>query len=225
MATITSAQDGDWNTASTWNSGTVPTSADDVYIDHVVTFGAINMTAANIYIRNGSLYYNPTFSLSTEVKLTVNKIWMFRKLNDTRKVRLDGVRLELTTPSISAEGSGESLPPTTGITNISEVSIFDDPGAMGFSAQMQDQKPEGCAVAYARKVSNGVRYMTITWRIRADKPIAIGQLYRMAENPYQVLVSTYSGVIKGYIEAITPIDSVGKEYRAFRISVAEGPSE
>ena len=58
--------------------------------------------------------------------------------------------------------------------------------------------------------------------IRKDKGNKIGLLYRMAELPFQVLAVTNSAIIKGYIEAITPVDSVGKEYRSFRISIAEG---
>ena len=224
MVQTISVQDGDWNTGSTWNTGQVPTSYDDVYIDHTVTIGGnYNVVAYNIYVRNGSLINDPQYDqINYQQKMTVNRFELVRKLNDDRVVRLDGINLILAVPCISSDGSGDGYPTTTHIINDSGVSIIDDPGVMGFSAQMQDIKPEGCARAYARKVSNAVRYMTITWHIKSDHALEMGRLYRMAESPYQVLVSTYSGVIKGYIESITPVDSVGKEYRSFRIMVAEG---
>lgn len=42
---ITTAQNGPWSTASTWNGGVVPTSSQDVIINHTVTSGAITRDA------------------------------------------------------------------------------------------------------------------------------------------------------------------------------------
>ena len=225
MATINSAQAGDWNTASTWDSGTVPTLADSVVIKHAVTIKA-NASASSITIdTGGSLAPASDWTMTTKATLMVASIIMNRVLSDTRTVRLDGITLILTTPSITSIGSDSTYPYTYGATETANTVIIDDPGAMGYTAQMRDIKPEGCVRAYSEKAGNAVRYMTLTIRIKADRCDIIGQLYRMAEGPYQVLASTYSGVIKGYIEAITPVDSVGKEYRAFRISIAEGPSQ
>ena len=221
MSTITSVQDGDWNTASTWG-GTVPTASDTAVIDHRVTIST-NATADVIEIRNGSLISAPTWNMSSKITLTAGRIIMDRKLIDSRTVRLDGITLNLTTPSLSCIGSGDGQPATASIVWTQGQVLIDDPGVIGHTAQLRDEKPEGCARAYAEKVSNGVRYITALVQIKADLGYIMGQLYRMAESPYQVLISTHSTVLKGFIEAITPTDSTGKEFRAFRVSIAEGP--
>lgn len=225
MATITSAQDGDWNDGTTWTGGSVPVAGDYVMINHAVTLNA-NATAGTIYIVNGSLTTADTWTMQTDATLTCDYLEMYRKLEDTRKVRLDGINLRITYPSLTAIKSSDSFPYTVGvISTLYKSVIIDDPGMPAYTAKMQDIGPEGCARAYARKVSNGVRYMNINVHIKNSYGHIMGQLYRMAENPFQVLAVTNSAVIKGHIEAITPLDSVGKEYRSFRVSIAEGPSE
>ena len=222
MATITSAQDGNWIDAGTWYGGTVPTAEDSVVIAHKITLTS-SATAKNVQIsKYGSLVVS-TGNLTSIKTFTTESIELSRGLDDDRVIRLDGMNLAITKSSITASGGGDGFP----TTNPSVISteggiIIDDPGLYGFTAQMQDIKPEGCARAYARKVSNGVRYLNVVVHIRNDLGNIIGELYRMAENPFQVLAVTNSVVIKGYIEAITPVDSVGKEYRSFRISIAEG---
>ena len=225
MATVYSVQNGDWNTASTWSNGAVPTSADTVQIKHKVTIKA-DGSASVIEIKEGSLTVAPDWVMTSKATLTCDSIIMDRKLNDSRAVRLEGITLVITAPSITSIGnySGDGFATTSGAYNTAGTVIIDDPGAMGHTTQMQDIRPEGCARAYARKISNGVRYMTLTVHIKADRCDIIGQLYRMAEGPFQVLATTYSGVIKGYLESIAPMDSVGKEYRSFKITVAEGQS-
>ncbi|HID40434.1 MAG TPA: T9SS type A sorting domain-containing protein, partial [Calditrichaeota bacterium] len=53
-ATVTSAQNGNWNTASTWDIG-VPTSSDDVVIGHTVTVQSGNTASANsLTLNNGA---------------------------------------------------------------------------------------------------------------------------------------------------------------------------
>ena len=225
MATVTTAQDGDWNTAATWTGGAVPTSSDDAVINHKITFSA-DITAKTICIgANGSLTVPENWIGAVSMTITTNYIDMVRRLDDDRVVRIDGANLAITNPTLTARGtySNDGFPTANGLyAGEANGIIIDDPGLYGFSAQMQDIKPEGCARAYARKVSNGVRYLNVVVHIRNDKGHFIGQLYRMAENPFQVLAVTNSVVIKGFIEAITPVDSVGKEYRTFRVSIAEG---
>lgn len=213
--------DGYWDDAAIWSQGTVPTAEDDVDIGANVKIRT-DATAKSIKITNGSLTADTTTSGASALTLTVGKITMSRMLNDNRVVRLDGINLIIASPSITAEGSATFPNTSTGVMSSEGEVIIDDPGLYGFSAQMQDIKPEGCARAYARKVSNGVRYLNVVVHIRKDKSNIVGQLYRMAENPFQVLTTTNSAVIKGFIEAISPVDSVGKEYRSFRVSIAEG---
>ena len=228
MAQITTVQDGAWSNASTWSGGTIPAGVDYAVIDHDVTVSA-DFSAAGITIRNGSLRVADNYNMLNTITATVGEFVLIRKLVDTRTVRLDGVLLSPFTimSGISCYGTyaGDGFPTTYNLSAGSNTVIFDDPGVVSYTAQMQDIKPEGCARAYARKVGNGVRYMTITVHIKADATRYVGQLYRMAEGPFQVLAVTYSGVIKGYIESIVPDQaSVGKEYRTFRVTVAEGQS-
>lgn len=224
MANRYTVQDGWWGSGSTWNGGTEPTSEDECVIHHKVDIHDRDITVKDIFIAGGSLSTDALVIQDQSYTLTADMIRMGRRLNDDRKVRLDGLILNIKTPSITSGGQQDGFLGVNmnGVYSIEGKVIIDDPGLFGFSAQMQDIKPEGCARAYARKVSNGVRYLNVVVHIRKDVPHYVSQLYRMAENPFQVLAVTNSAVIKGYIEAITPLDSVGKEYRSFRVSIAEG---
>lgn len=225
MATVTTAQNGDWNTAGTWTGGSVPTMSDDAVINHAVTISS-DVEIGNIEIgATGSLTTPDSWGMSTTpVLLCAGIITMDRVLDDDRRVRLDGIEHSFIVPVISCVGTyaNDGFPTTGTISKSADHVIIDDPGLYGFSAQMQDIKPEGCGMAYARKVSNGVRYLNVVIHIKSGDDRIVGQLYRMAESPFQVLAVTNSAAIKGYIEAITPMDSVGKEYRAFKVSIAEG---
>lgn len=223
MAAIASVQAGDWNTASTWSSGTIPTAMDTVTITHAVTVAA-SFTALTVTIGiDGSLTVADTFDHATQITAAVGEFQMLRQLDDKRTVRLDGVLFSGTVPSISAGGS-DDLPPTLGIVQDTNRNIIiADPGYIGTSAKLQDINPQGCGRAYARKTANSVRYLTTTVRIRASMPHYLGILYRLAEGPYQVLMVTDRAIIKGYIETIAPDQSaVGTEYITVRITVAEG---
>lgn len=224
MAYVASVKDGNWNSPATWSTTAVPTAEDSVHIYHKVILNSSGTANVIDIEKNGSLYTDPNWSHVSTRTLTVDYLLMFRQLNDDRVVRLDGVNLEIGHTSITAIGGSSDGFPSHGnaIINTEGQIIIDDPGMPAFTAQMQDIKPEGCARAYSRKVSNGVRYMNIIVHIRKDLGYVVGELYRMAENPFQVLAVTNSAVIKGFIEAITPVDNPGKEYRSFKVSIAEG---
>ncbi len=227
MAFITSAQAGDWSDTATWNTGTVPTADDFVYIDHAVTIST-SITAGTISIREGSLTVADSYDFSTQISCTAGSWFLYRRLNDTRRVNLDGVLLKGHYPVIVSWGnpSDDGFPHygNGGIyqSNTLDV-IITDPGYIGTQARLQDITPEGCGQAYARKLGNSVRYLTVTVRIRASKPQWLGRLYRMAEGPFQVLLVTDRTLIKGYIETIVPDQSaVGTEYISVKVTVAEG---
>ena len=226
MATITSVQDGDWNTAGTWDSGTVPTANDAVDIKHRVTFKA-SIAANSITIRKGGQLYvddSYTFQLGTVIEASFVTMTLERQLNDNRRVNLDGCRLsESVIPSLASRMiTSDGFPYTPTITGT--PFIFDDPGFISSSAILRDIKPEGCTPAYAEKVSNAVRYLTVTIHIDAEYLQALGVLYRMARGPFQVLLVTHSCLIKGFIESVVPDPaSVGKEYIAVKVTVTEGP--
>ena len=225
MATITSAQSGDWNTGATWDGGTVPTAEDGVIIAHAVTVGA-DFTADTISISSaGSLSVSDAWTQATAITGTFRLLTMDRAIDDARRVNLDGIRLIGATPSISSTPpvSTDGFPPTVDIIEDNSNIIIDDPGFLSSSSQMQDIKPEGIAHAYARKVSNAVRYMTLTVKIRSTKLNYLGSLYRMQQGPHQVLAVTHSCIIKGHIETVVPdASSIGREYLSVRLTIAEG---
>ena len=227
MAVIFSAQDGVWANTSTWSGGVVPTTADDVYIQHNVVFRE-NFNAKSITIyTTGSLSLDNTYTGWTgqAIAAQVGSIWMDRVLNDTRKVNLDGVMFVGITPSITCYGrNNDGFPRSINIIHDGTNVLIDDPGLISCSAEMQDIKPEGVAPAYARKVRNMVRYMTLTVKIKNTSLQYLASLYNMVRGPFQVLAVTHSSVIKGHIEAVVPDpSSVGKAYISVRVTIAEGP--
>lgn len=71
-ATISSAQSGDWNTASTWSCSCVPSSGDDITIEHDVTLNA--STSVNSLTFGEEFHPTPdigTLVISTNSTLTV----------------------------------------------------------------------------------------------------------------------------------------------------------
>ena len=223
MTAIYSIQAGDWNTASTWDTGTIPTAEDNVYIEHAVTFSA-SISALNIFIHNGSLS-GERIQMPASSTASFEQMVLYRKLDDTRRVNFDGIMLDpaKVRPSISCLGSG-SFPRTPAILDDGANVIIDDPGFIACSAILRDVKPEGCAPAYAEKISNAVRYLTATVHIKATGLLPLLSLYRMAQGPFQVLLVTHSCVIKGFIESVVPDPaSVGKEYVSVKVTVTEGP--
>lgn len=210
-------QDGSWNDTATWG-GTLPTVNDVVRIYHRVTLEDTQAFKAKV------VYIMTTGSLIRTGRgvrrLQCESMRLYRTLDDRRTVDLTGVLLDGIKPSISCAES-------TGVPEVYELAnyvIFGDPGYYGTGAILRDVKPEGCSPAYAEKVSNTVRYLTIPVMINASSPDYIATLYDMAQGPYQVLAVTPTCAIKGFIENITPDPaSVGKEYIALKITIAEGP--
>lgn len=224
MDHIETAQDGDWNDNATW-VGPVPTALDEAIIKHKVTVSQ-NFTAALVSIKEGGSITTKQnrYVGSVPIRAIVERWRLSRTINDTRTVRLDGVLFEGTRPSIGSEGVGDSLPWTTTLyQDDNRDVIIADPGYIGTQAKLQDMTPEGSGRAYARKVSNSVRYLSTVIRVRSSTPQYLEYLYRLAEGPYQVLLVTDRAIIKGHIETIAPEQSaVGTEYISVRITVAEG---
>lgn len=211
-------QDGSWNDTATWDGGVLPTVNDVVRIYHRVTMeDTVAFKAKVVYIMTtGSLIRTGGGAR----RLQCESMRLYRTLDDRRTVDLTGVLLDGIRPSISCAES-------TGVPEVEELAnyvIFGDPGYYGTGAILRDVKPEGCAPAYAEKVSNTVRYLTIPVMVNASAPYIVGTLYDMAQGPYQVLAVTPTCAIKGFIENITPDPaSVGKEYISLKITIAEGP--
>lgn len=231
MATIVTQQAGDWNTASTWAGGTIPGENDTVWITESVTFST-SITAKYIYIfPGGSLSVDETgVTMPNPGTASFQRMMLYRVLNDNRRINLDGIRLdpdrivpELTCGKRTVDA--DSFPVTSALAEEGDGKvIIDDPGFISSSAILRDIKPEGCAPAYAEKVSNAVRYITVTIHIKATDMRPLISLYRMAKGPFQVLLVTRTCIVKGYIESVVPDPaSVGKEYITVKVTVTEGP--
>lgn len=231
MATIVTQQAGDWNTASTWAGGTIPGENDTVWITESVTFST-SITAKYIYIfPGGSLSVDETgATMPNPGTASFERMILYRVLNDNRRINLDGIRLdpdrivpELTCGKRTVDA--DSFPVTSALAEEGDGKvIIDDPGFISSSAILRDIKPEGCAPAYAEKVSNAVRYITVTIHIKATDMRPLISLYRMAKGPFQVLLVTRTCIIKGFIESVVPDPaSVGKEYITVKVTVTEGP--
>ena len=228
MAIIQTVQDGGWNDNATWSGGTPPTSSDVAEIEHLVTLpmtGTIEVKAINIDGGGLIIADSPSgYSTVPTLVLTAEAILYTRRLDDTMPLRLDGATLHISNCGVSCAGVDGF--PWTIIVDQDHGAIIEDPGHFSQSALLQDIKPEGCGKAYARKIGNAVRFLTFNIRIPQDKIGLLGSLYRMAEGPFQVVATTPSCIIKGYIETVVPDPgSVGKEYITVKITIAEGPRE
>ena len=231
MATITSVHDGEWKAASTWDSNTVPTPNDDVIIKHRISLSPGGMYyVAGIEIDGGGLICQESTSGATpgtgEYTVRAYSFDYIRRINDTQPFRLDGAELYIR-PGIYCRPplNGDGFPYET-VHLQQPTYIIEDPGYFSQTATLQDVKPEGCGDAYARKVSNNVRFLTFNVRIPQAHKAGLRYLYFLASSPFQVIAITDSCVIKGYIETVAPDpSSVGKEFITVKVTVAEGPRQ
>lgn len=229
MATITSAQAGRWNQATTWTGGTVPTTGDRVELYHTVTiYGDCKANNLVIYPGGG---LTTSEDLPHSDSLTVGAVFYDRTMTPA-PFRLDGVKItKITGGPYNCLGnvgaySDDGFPTTGKIEGGSANVIIDDGGLFNASATLQDIKPEGSARAYTRKVANAVRYLTVTVRILRTYSSAqqhIREIYAWAEMPFQVIAITDSCAIKGYIESVVyDKASVGTAYHVLQVTIAEG---
>lgn len=230
MTTLTTYSDGNWSDTTIWyvtEGGVnphayndVPHAEDDVRITKRIVVDT-DAVCNDLSIRGGELVGPGTMSPAS---LTVGGDTELRASLIPAEVRLDGVRIS-SKHFIGVVGSGMAM-----LTDDADaVVIIDDSGIYNQSATLMDVKPEGCGKAYARKVGNMVRYLTLTVRIQrgATSPytdaVMVADLYRMAQSPYQVLAYNGSCMIKGYIETIAyDPASVGTAYHVMKVTVAEG---
>lgn len=241
MATITSAQAGRWDQPTTWAGGVVPTASDYVQVYHTVTiYGECKAHVLYIYPGGGLI---TSTDLGHIDSLEIAHLFYKRTMTPA-PFRLDGVKISRHNGERYAcigslgDESDDGFPGTS-VLEIDEEggykthTIIDDGGIFNASATLQDIKPEGSARAYARKVANAVRYLTVTVRILRDfksnalttlnTEAFIRRIYLWAEMPFQVVAITDSCAIKGYIESVVyDKASVGTAYHVFQITIAEG---
>lgn len=226
MSVITTAQDGEWTSASTWTGGTVPGAGDTAQIQHrvhILPTGNINVDT--IIIDGGGIVAEAeTQTYIADYYVNANHFFYRRYINDTMPLRLDGAHLGITPGIYCTPVPSDGFEPTYNLTQANF--IIEDPGYFSQTTTLQDVKPEGCGKAYARKVSNNVRFLTFNVRIPQDKRWGLRYLYLLAEGPFQVVAITDSCLIKGHIETVAPDpSSVGKEYISVKVTIAEGPRQ
>lgn len=233
MVGMNTIRDGDWRDDSIWSEGYAPGPEDDVFIMHRVRIDPRSAyTVHNLAIQGGGLIAEsePVGIDTTESNYTftvTHGFVYFRFANDNMPFRLDGATLKIPTGiySMLYDADNDLYPPTADVTTSDGV-IIEDPGYFSQTTTLQDIRPEGCGEAYARKIGNNVRFLTLSIRIPHTKLWALRSLYAMASGPYQVVAITDSCVIKGFIETVAPDpSSVGKEYISVKITIAEGPHD
>lgn len=243
-------KDGWWEDPTVWDGGHVPDTTFpssqydiDVTIKHNIRIGngggsqllgahtvksiTIDGTMPNAGLWLDTSFWDAGWSLSVTdgitYKTSVNRFM--------GTVRLAGFKFDVGVPSITGDAyNNDPLDPVYyphhiyGLAqNAARDIIIEDPGQPLATYRLQDITPEGNAKAYARKIGNGVRSMTVGVRIRASKPEPLGFLYNMAEQGFQVLACTGTSIIKGHIETIAPdASSVGKEYISLKVTIVEG---
>lgn len=173
MATIKSAQSGKWNQTSTWIGGVVPTSGDRAEVYHTITIEGTCHASYLILYPGGGLINSPELANSTSLYIGV--MIGYSRTSTPAPFRLDGIPIlrsngtPYTVLGNIGEYSNDGYPTTNRIEGGNNA-IIDDTGIFNASATLQDIKPEGCSRAYSRKVSNAVRYLTMTVRIQRGNP-------------------------------------------------------
>lgn len=219
---------GPWSDDATWGpiQGHPPGETDTVLINlgHTITIDT-NIKVKQITLADGGLLVADDATPTIEV---TDGIELMRNLQPM-PFRLDGATIKAPaclgarSDSISSDG----FPKTYMITETDGAGIIiDDTGIYNASATLQDIKPEGCSRAYARKLSNAVRYLTMTVRIQrghADEQKHLRDIYLWAELPFQIIGINGSCAIKGYVESVVyDRASVGTAYHVLQVTIAEG---
>lgn len=231
MANIQNRQDGPWNDINTWVGGVVPTQGDTALIYHTVEITGTCKAKEIILVESGGGLTTDPDSQPDDIPKLYTDAMSLRAGLTPAPLRLDGVDLrKLDGSPLAFIGNQAVQEGTWGYTEMLQNGtngvIIDDTGIFNASTTLQDIKPEGCGRAYARKIGNAVRYLTMTVRISRTEeasPAYVRYLYQWAEGPAQVIASNGSCVIKGYMESVVYDQaSIGTAYHVFRITVAEG---
>ena len=227
MSQYIPVKSGPWSEDATWGTiqGHPPGETDTVLINqgHTITIDT-NIKVKQITLANGGLLIADDTTPTIEV---TDGFDLARRLRPM-PFRLDGATIKAPA-CLGARGSetADGFPMTYMITETDGAGIIiDDTGIYNASATLQDIKPEGCSRAYARKLSNAVRYLTMTVRIQrghADEQKHLRDIYLWAELPFQIIGMNGSCAIKGYVESVVyDRASIGTAYHVLQVTIAEG---
>ena len=227
MSQYIPVKSGPWSEDATWGpiQGHPPGETDTALINlgHTITIDT-DIKVKGITLANGGLLVaddtTPTIEVTDGIVLTRNLRPM--------PFRLDGATIKAPA-CLGAKytETADGFPKTYMITETDGAGIIiDDTGIYNASATLQDIKPEGCSRAYARKIANAVRYLTMTVRIQrghADEQKHLRDIYLWAELPFQIIGMNGSCAIKGYVESVVyDKASIGTAYHVLQITIAEG---
>jgi hypothetical protein len=241
-------QNGDWNSASTWDNG-IPAAADDVVISKTVTI-TNNVHANSIHITEGSLIAQAGMksvkdaagqNLSYQVLDVINvnvKHWRMDGIYiDNRIVDLRGVRLPYfpdLVPSISCiQPGGNGFLPTSVLefpeSPISKnedqrnAYIMADPQPIRSVAKLDETANISATRNLSRWSSAGVRSQTVHVEWSKNSPYDYSeQLDRMVSQPFAVLLVSHTNILKGHRETKQPSQSGGEGYFACDLTIVEG---
>jgi len=225
MSQYIPVRSGPWSEDATWGSQGLPGETDTVLINlgHTITIDT-NIKVKQITLADGGLLVADDTTPTIEVTDGFDFVRRLRPM----PFRLDGATIKAPAClGAKAPQTTDGFPVTYMITETDGSGIIiDDTGVFNASATLQDIKPEGCSRAYARKVSNAVRYLTMTVRIQrghADEQKHLRDIYLWAELPFQIIGMNGSCAIKGYVESVVyDKASVGTAYHVLQVTIAEG---
>ena len=226
MSQYIPVKSGPWSEDATWGpiQGHPPGDTDTALINqgHTITIDA-SSKVKQITLANGGLLVKDDTTPTIEV---TDGIALARSLRPM-PFRLDGATIKAPACLGAYRSAADGFPITYMITATdSSGIIIDDSGIFNASATLQDIKPEGCSRAYARKIANAVRYLTMTVRIQrghADEQKHLRDIYLWAELPFQIIGMNGSCAIKGYVESVVyDKASIGTAYHVLQVTIAEG---
>jgi len=97
MAVVYAVVNGNWGTGTTWNTGTVPTAADDVYLNNKAVTLDVDVTIANLYmIATTGVVVGGTLTSTTTRSLTCNTIYPYSTSTTIYHAGLAGTTLTIT---------------------------------------------------------------------------------------------------------------------------------
>jgi len=225
MSILVPVKSGPWSEDATWGGQGLPGETDTVELNRNYTITIdTDVKVKQIRIAGGGLLVADDTTPTIEV---TDGIGLARSLQPM-PFRLDGATIKAPACLGAYKRYVTDAFPTTYMITATDGAgiIIDDTGIYNASATLQDIKPEGCSRAYARKIGNAVRYLTMTVRIQrghADEQKHLRDIYLWAEMPFQIIGINGSCAIMGYVESVVyDKASVGTAYHVLQVTIAEG---
>lgn len=230
MTTISSVQDGDWASMSTWSTGTVPTASDSVYLYHTITVsGDIEANVIEV-CSGGSLVESENVILgsangSHTASFNYVKYNVYANQTDNRRVHLRGFQLNVKMAVISCihQGNGFTNFPLSFYVGFDQddKTWMSDPSPPNIDNKLVDEPGEGKPTNGTEWRYTNSQYLEVTVHWPRSYTKYAEELRRMAAQPYNVLLCTPSQLFLGHIEAVTYRDTTGEIFYEAKVRVVE----